>query len=332
MKKVLYIILGIVLLYVILAFCGPKHIKVERQISINKSTGLVKEKLTDYQFFHDKWSPWTEKDPAMKTEYTGTPGQIGHKYSWSGNKDVGSGSMQITAFSGDTIMQTLSFDREGDSKAYYILKDNNNSTDITWGMMFDVGFMGRPVMLFMNMDKMLGEDYDKGLAKLKSELESLKEELAVNYNIDEQEWPEKTFVGTKLIKMNGSKMGAFFGENFPKLATDLGKNNIQPVMAPCALVTLWDEKTMECECAAAMCVENGKTVKGWELYKIPASKVLHVAYYGAYEKIGDAHMAIGKFMQEKGLKETYAIEEYVTDPMTEKDTAKWLTNVYYVLK
>lgn len=333
MKKVLYVILGIILLYVILAFCGPKQIKVERQISINKSTGLVKEKLTDYKFFHDKWSPWTEKDPAMKTSYEGTPGEIGHRYTWSGNKDVGSGAMQLKAFNGDTIMQSLTFEREGESKAYYILKDNNSSTDVTWGMMFDVGFMGRPFMLFMNMDKMLGEDYDKGLANLKSALESEKEGLAAkHYDIEEIQWEEKNLVGTKLTKMNASQMGAFFGENFPKLGADLGKNKIEPNMAPCALVTFWDEKTMDCECAAVMSVASGKTMKGWETHKIPASKVLHVAYYGSYEKSGDAHMAMGEYMKEKGLKDSYVIEEYVTDPMIEKDTAKWLTNIYYILK
>lgn len=332
MKKVLYIILGIALLYIILAFCGPKQIKVERQISINKSSGLVKAKLTDYQFFHDKWSPWTEKDPAMKTEYEGTPGSIGHKYSWSGNKDVGSGSMIITAFSGDTIMQTLSFAREGDSKAYYILKDNNSSTDVTWGMMFDVGFMGRPIMLFMNMDKMLGEDYEKGLSKLKSELESIQEEMAVNFDIQEIEWPEKTFIGTKLTKMKAAEMGAFFGQNFPKLGADMGKNKLEPTMAPCALVSMWNEQTQECECAAVMCVANGSSIKNWETHKTPASKVLMVAYYGAYEKSGMAHMAIGKYMGEKGLKESHVFEEYVTDPMVEKDTTKWLTNIYYVIK
>jgi hypothetical protein len=332
MKKVLYIILGILVLYIVLAFCGPKQIKVERQVTINKANGLVKEKLSDYKFFHDHWSPWTEKDPAMKTTYEGNPGEIGHRYTWSGNKDVGSGAMKLVAYSGDTIMQTLTFEREGDSKAYFILKDDNGGTNVTWGMMFDVGFMGRPFMLFMNMDKMLGEDYEKGLSKLKNELESMKDAPMTNYEIMEHNWEEKTFVGTKREKMNASQMGAFFGTNFPKLGADLGKGKIQPEMAPSALVYSWDEKTMDCECAAVMAVPKGTKMKGWETHVVPAAKVLHVAYYGAYEKSGDAHMAIGKYMQEKGLKDQVVIEEYVTDPMVEKDTAKWLTNIYYVLK
>src|SRR5436190_3723458 len=155
MKKVLYVIIGIIILYIILAFVGPKQVKVERQIAINKPVATVKSRLGDFKYFHDKWSPWTEKDPAMKTTYEGTPGEPGHLYTWSGNKEVGSGSMTLEGYNGDTLLQKLSFEGEGDAKSYFIMKDNNASTDVTWGMTFPVGFMHRPMMLFINMDKMM---------------------------------------------------------------------------------------------------------------------------------------------------------------------------------
>ena len=55
----------------------------------------------------------------------------------------------------------------GDSRAYFSIKEQPTVTDVTWGMIFEVGFFGRPMMLFMNMDKMLGADYENGLSKLK---------------------------------------------------------------------------------------------------------------------------------------------------------------------
>src|SRR4051812_35455009 len=109
MKKVLYVIVGIILLYLILALIGPAHMRFEKKISINKPVDMVKKHVSDYKFFHDKWSPWTELDPNMKTTYTGNPGEVGHKYEWSGNKDVRSGSMEIIAFNGDSINQKLGF-------------------------------------------------------------------------------------------------------------------------------------------------------------------------------------------------------------------------------
>ena len=333
MKKVLYVIIGIVLLYIILAFVGPKEIKVERNITIDKPAKMVTAKLTDFKFFHDMWSPWTEKDPEMVCEYGGNPGEIGHHYSWSGNKEVGKGEMSLVSMSGDTIMQALSFEGQGGAQAYYIVKDNAESTDITWGMMFKVGFFMRPPMLFMNMDKMMGADYEKGLTKLKVVMEGMKDESATaNYQIEEMQWEAKNFVGTKKTHTTADKLGAFFGESYPKLGADLGKNKLQPVMAPCAIYYSWDEKTNETDCAAVMCLPAGKTMKGWESHPVPASKVLRIAYYGPYEKVGDAHMAMGKYIGEHGYAESLAIEEYVTDPSSEPDSSKWLTNIYYVLK
>lgn len=94
MKKILYVLLGLVALYFILCIVGPAHVKVERSININASADLIKTKLGDYKFFHESWSPWTEKDPGMKTTYTGEAGKEGHSIAWeSDKKDVGKGSM-----------------------------------------------------------------------------------------------------------------------------------------------------------------------------------------------------------------------------------------------
>lgn len=72
MKKILYAIIGISALYLILCFFGPSKIKVERSIDIKTSSVEdLQHRLADLKFFHDKWSPWTRRDPSMKTTYTG---------------------------------------------------------------------------------------------------------------------------------------------------------------------------------------------------------------------------------------------------------------------
>ncbi|MDO9000915.1 MAG: SRPBCC family protein [Bacteroidota bacterium] len=333
MKKVLYVIIALLLVYLVLAMFGPKEIKVERDISINKPTFFVKSILGDFKFFHDEWSPWSEKDSAMKTTYKGAPGELGHFYSWEGNKEVGKGEMEIISVTEDSLVQRLSFEGMGDSRAYFILKDSGTSTNVTWGMMFEVGFFGRPMMLFMNMDKMLGADYEKGLTKLKTKLESLKEIGAnANYEIKEIQWDEKQFVSTKKIKMNGDSLGLFFGENFPKMWGQLEKEKIKSTMSPCGIFYSWDVNTKATECAAAMCVPKGVKLKGWDNVAVPTARVLSVPYYGAPEKSIDAHYAMEEYIKANKLDYSFVIEEYVTDPMLEKDTARWLTNIYYILK
>lgn len=82
MKKFLYVIIGLVVIYFILAFIGPKHIDLSRQIEINKDKEFILEKLGDLQFFQAEWSPWTKYDPKMNKEIIGTPGSVGHQLSW----------------------------------------------------------------------------------------------------------------------------------------------------------------------------------------------------------------------------------------------------------
>lgn len=171
MKKVFYAILILIALYFVLGLFGPREIKAERSIVINAPAQVVLEKLGDFQYFHEKWSPWTEKDPDMKTTFTGVPGTPGHLYAWTGNDDVGNGEMKLERYSGDSLVQTLSFDGQGQSMAYFIVKDQGNSSHVTWGMHFDVGFMFRTPMLFVDFGDMIGEDYENGLVRLKQALE-----------------------------------------------------------------------------------------------------------------------------------------------------------------
>jgi len=333
MKKVLYVLIGIFVVYLILAIVGKSRIVVEREITINKPAEIVKSKMSDHKFFHEKWSPWTEKDPSMTVNYTGNAGEVGHSLSWTSDvKEVGQGTMAIVAFNGDSIIQRLSFEGMGDSKVYFIVKGKENGTNVTWGMDMKIGFFARPIMMFMNMDKMIGPDFEKGLANLKTSLESLQEESATTeYEIKEIEWPESNYVGKKET-VSFEKMSEFFGKHYSAIFQELGKNKINPESAPSALFTMWDEANKKADVAAVVKVGKDVKLKGYENFTYPASKVLHIAYYGAYDKSANAHYAMDDYMKKKGMTQNVVIEEYVTDPGAEKDTAKWLTNIYYLLK
>ncbi len=317
-----------------LCIAGPSTAGAERSVSINAPADKVKTQLLDLHFFQEKWSPWTEKDPNMKVTYSGETGKPGNSYAWQSEvKDVGNGSMEFIGINGDTTLQALRFEGMGESKVYFISTAEGSGTKVSWGMRSNVPFFGRGVMLFMNMDKMIGPDFEKGLNKLKTEIENMATEpVASNYEIKEIEWPAKTYYGTAKATMSFEKLGPFFAENFPKIGADFGKHKVEMEGAPSCVYFKWDDKNQQTECAAVMVAAKGGEIKGWEKYTMPPSKVLQIQYYGAYDKSYDAHMAMDKYMKEKNLTQTMVIEEYVTDPMTEKDTAKWLTNIFYVLK
>lgn len=334
MKKVLYVILALVLLYLVLCIAGPSNVHVERSATINASTEAIQSQLVDYNKFA-AWSPWAEKDPNMKTSVEGEPGKPGHKYSWEGNKDVGKGTMEVASVSADTFREILNFEGKGTSPVYFAFKPEGAATNVTWGMDMKVPFFGRGMMMFFKgkMDAMLGGDFEKGLAGLAKAAEGAKEEMAKKYDIQEMGWAERTYAASAKTNLSMDKAQSFFAENFPKLFAAVQKEKLDFQSAPSALYYSLDDKTMSGDMAAAVGIPNGKKVNGWETVVLPACKVLFVAYYGPYNQIGDAHNAIGNYIKEKNLtKGDLVVEEYITDPGTQKDSTKWQTNIYYVLK
>src|ERR1700752_3747963 len=334
LKKVIYVLTALVGIYLVLCLIGPKKVQVERSITVNASSEAVKTQLADFKFFQEKWSPWSGKDSAMKTTFEGETGMPGSKYSWKGNKEVGTGSMELIAINGNTILQKIVFTEPHPSggDVYLVAKPNGNATNVTWGMKFEIGFFMRAMMLFMNMDKMIGTDYEKGLAKFKEVMEAAPTVKTYNgYEIKEVIWPDKTYFGKKAT-VAFDKLGAFYAENFPKIFNDAMNNKLEHTGPPSSIFYTYDEQKKQAECAAVISVPEGQ-LKGWEKFNVPAANLaLHIAYYGGYDKLATAHKAMEDYMKEKGLTQDFRIEEYITDPMTEKDTAKWLTNIYYVIK
>jgi hypothetical protein len=272
-------------------------------------------------------------DSAMTTSFEGTPGTPGYKYSWKGNKDVGSGSMTYLGESGDTLKTDLLFMEpfENQALAFHITKPEGEATNVTWGMWMKTPFLGRAMGLFMDMDKTLGTDFEKGLSYLKTKLEAMPAEpQAATFDIKEEQWDEKTFVGNhRLIPFN--EMESFGEITWTKTEEELKKKNIEPSMSRCSIYMTWDMEKEQTDVAAVRCVPKGTNLKGFETWNIPAAKVLHVSFVGDPSKTMEAHNAIAAYMKEKNLTAAYTMEESV-DPAGEQDVNKWVTNIYYLLK
>lgn len=175
MNTLLYILIAVVLLIVILALIAPKNYAVSRDIVINKPISEVYNylKLINNQ---DHWSPWQERDPDMKKKFTGTDGEVGFISAWeSDHKQVGSGEQEIVGLKeNEEIATHLRFLKpfKSESDAYIRVAEANGGTKVTWGFSGDNKFPMSIMMLFMNMDKAVGADFEQGLSKLKNVLEN----------------------------------------------------------------------------------------------------------------------------------------------------------------
>jgi hypothetical protein len=163
---VLAIAIAIVL---ILAATKPATLRVQRVITVKASPDKIFPLIND---FHQwvSWSPYEHKDPAMKRSYSGAESGKGAVYGWEGDKNVGSGRMEILETSAPTkIVIKLDFFTpfEAHNTAEFTMLPQGDATNVTWLMHGPAPFMSRVMQVFMNLDKMIGKDFEVGLANLK---------------------------------------------------------------------------------------------------------------------------------------------------------------------
>ena len=168
----LYILIGLavlIALVLVLASMKPNTVHYERSTVITASPERVLSHITDFKRWA-AWSPWEEKDPGMKRDYSGSPQGAGAKYGWTGNNKVGEGGMEITAVKSDDVRIDMHFIRPWKTRCdiHFRTSAEGNATRLTWTMDGPQIFMGKVMSVFMDMDKMIGKDFEAGLANLKA--------------------------------------------------------------------------------------------------------------------------------------------------------------------
>jgi len=170
LKKILIGIAAVIVLFVIIVAVQPAQYQVTRSATIPAAPSVVFEHVNDLHKW-DAWSPWAKLDPAMKTTFEGPQSGAGASYSWVGNKQVGEGKMSITESRANELVRLkLEFIKPFASTAMteFTFKPEGEHTSVTWSMSGEKNFMSKAFCLFMNMDKMVGGDFEKGLTGLKS--------------------------------------------------------------------------------------------------------------------------------------------------------------------
>lgn len=169
------IILSILAFVLITAAIMSNDVKVERSIVINKPKSEVFE-YAKYLKNQDQYSFWAQLDPDMQKEYRGTDGTVGFVSSWIGNEDVGQGEQEITGIvEGEKINYQLRFIKPFESVAdsyMSTVQENETSTKVSWGFNSEMPYPMNIMLLFMDMEQVLGEQLQVGLNNMKNIVES----------------------------------------------------------------------------------------------------------------------------------------------------------------
>ncbi len=168
---ILKIFLGlaaVVAIFLIVVASQPSEFRVTRSASIPAPVSVVFEQVNDLHKWQ-AWSPWAKMDPAAKVSFAGPSAGVGASFSWAGNEKIGEGRMTITeSRPGELVRFKLEFKKpfEGTNDAEFTFKPQDNGTAVSWSMSGQNNFLFKAVGLFMNCDKMVGDQFEEGLRNL----------------------------------------------------------------------------------------------------------------------------------------------------------------------
>jgi hypothetical protein len=354
------LLIGIFVLALLLVGVGfvlsPKA-HVERSTFIEAPPSQVFAAVDTFRRF-DQWSPWHDKDPQAKTTISGALFGTGAKYEWAGNKNVGTGSQEITASEPYSHVQTkLVFGGFAQpSSADFILVPLNGGTQVKWTLDADMGssFIFRYFGLLM--DHMIGPDYEKGLAKLRSlveggpktDFDTLHAEL-----IDAK--PQAYAYVSGSTTTDPDTINKAFTEAYARINAFITAAGGKAAGAPIAVTRRWDDEAKVYEYDAGIPVDRADLqapaaappapahakhkaaepaappadVKIAQTY---AGAAVKVVYKGSYKRMADTYAMIGAFKTAYALQDNGNVwEEYVTDPAKTKED-DLVTNIYVPVK
>lgn len=171
----MYVLFGVLLtiaIILIVAATKPDTVHYERSAVISARPERILAQIDDFRKW-SAWSPWDKLEPDMQRTYSGAPSGVGAKYAWEGKKKAGAGHMEITRITADSLELDLRFIKPWEAKCVTLFKTmpEGDVTRLTWTMTGPNSYMGKVFGLFMNMDKMIGKDFETGLAGIKAQAE-----------------------------------------------------------------------------------------------------------------------------------------------------------------
>jgi uncharacterized protein YndB with AHSA1/START domain len=174
MLKIIAIVIVLLIVGVlVLAMTKPGEFQVQRATSIKAPPEKIFALINDFKLW-SAWSPWENKDPSMKRTYGASSAGKGAVYEWEGNKEVGKGRMTMTeSVPPSTVRLDLDFTApfEAHNQVEFRIESKGETSEVTWSMRGPTPFLGKIIHVFVNMDKMVGGDFESGLAKLKAAAE-----------------------------------------------------------------------------------------------------------------------------------------------------------------
>jgi len=315
-------------LILVLAFTEPNDVTVTRSITIKAPRGAVFQQLTNFSNWQ-QWCTLFRNDTSAKITYSGSPGQAGSAMEWKGDEgNIGEGIIKNEAMDSTSMHYTFVVTKPGSMNADGVLavKDSGDYTKVSWTFHKHFPFLANAVLVVFDLDKYMGGDFERSLANLKKYIETDVEPLV---EIREVEYTGGMIAGIR-DTVQWSDLSTFFGDTY-NLFVKTPPERITG--APVGLFYDWDTVNKRTDVVAGMPVtDTDIPVNGIIFSQVTPSKAIKAVLKGDYSGAKRIHDALDKYLAAKGLTKWLTIEEYVVYPGNERDSRKWVTNIYALIQ
>ena len=334
------IIVALVVLVALLAGVGmllPRQVHVERAIVIDAPAATIYALVDGFRQFN-KWSPWAALDPNCKYTKEGPPFGVGAKQSWVGDpKKVGSGSQEIIeAKPHEMVKSHLDFGPQGVATAQFTLAPQTSGTKVTWGLDSDMGAgpIGRYFGLMM--DRMIGKDYETGLASLKTLAESLpKDDFADLAAAPGTVMPVTVAYISASSSKDTAEIGKAIGAAYMKVGAFMKANGLKQIGAPITIDTRYDDTGYGFDAAIPVDKAPEKEVPADSPVQVKQTyggEVIKVVMKGPYTGMQATYVKLHSYVMARGYEPSGpSWDEYVSDPGS-TPAAELITNIYQPVK
>lgn len=336
LKTVGILLLIVLAIATILSIVMPTNQRIERSILIDAKAPVVYDYLSRLSNFN-KWSVWNQNDSSLKNTITGTDGTLGAVNTWVGDPSLsGEGKMTITSLEiNQEIEHHITFlkPHEMQADSEFDLEEINGQTKVTWVFELATPRPWNIFNLFSNMGKRMGKDFENGLLNLKSQIEKTTVASASmrTYEVMPFNFPATSYLSYRQ-HVSAPDLGGFFATHFPRLYVEAVRLNATPG-SPSCLFYDWDNNSGDVAAGIPVVPGTKTDSDSIQVIDLPGSKAVYVDYLGAYDRTADAYKSIDRYLEGNRLKKrTPVIEQYITDPSMEKDTAKWLTRIIFLVE
>lgn len=329
-KKILFILAGLIVVLLLIGFVLPGKLEVAKSVSINAPASAVFEEINDLKRW-ETWQYWNTLDPTdMKIAYGEKTVGTGASYSWD-SPVLKTGTITLTESIPDkSVAITMDFDGNP-ATGIYALEPDDENTKLNLNFYSDAGMnpIGRWINVFMKGE--IEKSFDYAGEKIKTIAEA---KPKFTYAITEESLPVISFVGLMhtMSPKDPVAISAQMAKMYGELETMLKKAKVEITGYPFALYPAFTEESMDMVCAIPVAADAKLPAK-YKVETLESGSAIKGIYKGNYNNLMALHMELDQYLQYKKLTMNGApIEVYVTDPMLEKDTAKWITEIYYPIK